>query len=352
MWNTLDMADNENTTTGTVVASVSGVSGRLLLNRPKALNSLDTPMVDAIAAALEKWRDDGAVQQIIVTSDHPKAFCAGGDVRTIREQQLAGEVAAADEFFHREYEMNAAIAEYPKPYVAIIDGIAMGGGLGVSLHGSHRIVTEKASSAMPEMAIGFVPDVGITWFSQHVDTAEGKPNPALARFSGLTGHRLTAADMLYAGWATHFVASADIPALLERADADGIAAALAEFAKDPAEAGESWLAAHAPRITEVFSHDTWAGIDAALDDGEFADLLAPAAPTSLVAAAELYAANAHVDLRTALANEERIGSHLRHHPDFAEGVRAVLVDKDRDPHFTVASTADVDAAALRDMLQR
>lgn len=335
----------------TVIVTTEGVSGRLLLNRPKALNSLDTEMVDLIAEALERWRDDDAVRQVIITSGHPTAFCAGGDVRTVREQILEGDHASGDEFFRREYDMNHAMAEYPKPYVAVIDGIAMGGGLGASMHGSHRIVTERASAAMPEMAIGFVPDVGITWFSQHVEGHGGRPDPGLARFIGLTGYRLTAADMLWAGWATHFVPSDDVPALLEAADVEGIDAALERFAADPADAGEPGLAAIAERASAVFGADSWMDIAAGLDEGEFADLLAPASPTSLVAAAELYTANVGVDLRAALDNEAAVGALMRRRRDFDEGVRAVLKDKTRDAAWEIPDAADVDPEPFREALR-
>ncbi|MBV7295673.1 enoyl-CoA hydratase/isomerase family protein [Corynebacterium sp. TAE3-ERU12] len=343
----------------TLISHVNGLSGRLRLNRPQALNSLHTEMVHAIADAVETWRCDDNVSQVIIDSGHPKAFCAGGDVRAIRELQLADDYAAADRFFADEYRMNAAIAEFPKPYIAIIDGIAMGGGLGISLHGSHRVVTERASAAMPEMAIGFIPDVGITYTTQRLVTAEAAPAPEIARFVGLTGYRLSAADMLWAGWATHFVPSAKLADFGERADVDGIDAAIEAFAADPAEAGESELARLWPHIRDVFNRDTWAEIDATLDDRhthpsivrQCNELLRSAAPTSLVAAAELYRANAEdIDLREALANEERLGHLVRRHPNFAEGVRAVLVDKTRNPHFDPHTTDSVDPQPYREVL--
>ena len=347
--------------TDSVIKDVSGRTGRLTLNRPKALNSLDLPMVRHVREALAEWRDDDAVEQVVVVSEHPKAFCAGGDVRQVRDAQMAGDSEAGDAFFSEEYEMNAEIAEFPKPYVAVIDGIAMGGGLGVSLHGSHRVVTERASAAMPEMAIGFVPDVGISWFSQHVDTAAGHPEPAIARFLGLTGYRLDAADLLWSGWATHFVPQDSLENFLRAVDADGIDAALGEFAADPAEAGESKLASVAPCARQVFGHDTWREIENALDGGACSseerrvinDLLRSASPTSLVAGTELYAANAAegVDLRAGLRNEYAIGRILRHDPNFAEGVRAVLVDKDRNPRWQPAETGDVDATPYREAVQ-
>lgn len=347
--------------TDSVIKNVSGRTGRLTLNRPKALNSLDLPMVRLIREGLDAWRDDDAVEQVVVVSEHPKAFCAGGDVRQVREAQLAGGTAAGDEFFVEEYEMNAEIAEYPKPYVAVIDGIAMGGGLGVSLHGSHRVVTERASAAMPEMAIGFVPDVGISWFSQRVATAAGHPEPAIARFLGLSGHRLDAADLLWSGWATHFVPHDSLEGFLRAVDADGIDAALDEFAADPAGAGESTLAWLAPCVREVFGFDTWREISAALEGGTcsgeerqvIGELLASASPASLVAGAELYAANAAegVDLRAGLRNEFALGRILRADPNFAEGVRAVLVDKDRNPSWHPATTGDVDPTPYREAVR-
>ncbi|MFD5869186.1 enoyl-CoA hydratase/isomerase family protein [Corynebacterium sp. NPDC060344] len=348
--------------TESVIKDVSGRTGRLTLNRPKALNSLDLGMVRHVREALDAWRDDDAVEQVVVVSEHPKAFCAGGDVRQVRDAQIAGNSAEGDEFFSEEYEMNAEIAEFPKPYVAVIDGIAMGGGLGVSLHGSHRVVTERASAAMPEMAIGFVPDVGISWFSQHVEAASGRPEPAVARFLGLTGYRLNAADLLWAGWATHFVPQDSLENFLRAVDADGIEAALGEFAEDPAAAGESNLAAFAPCARQIFGFDTWREIENALDGGKCSgeerrvinDLLRSASPTSLVAGAELYAANAAegVDLRTGLRNEYAVGRILRLAPNFAEGVRAVLVDKDRNAQWQPQTTGEVDPTPYREALEK
>jgi enoyl-CoA hydratase len=357
------------TTDVKVVREVSGRSGHLRLNRPKALNSLDVDMVADIVEGLDAWLNDDAVDQIVISSSHPKAFCAGGDVRAVRQAVLDGVPEEGEKFFRDEYEMNAKIAEFAKtkPYVAIIDGIAMGGGLGVSMHGSHRIVTERASAAMPEMAIGFVPDVGITYFSQHVSTKLGGPSPAVARFAGLTGYRLTAADMLWAGWATHAVPSEKLADFVAAVDADGIDSALVAYAVDPDSAqgrellGEPQLAEWHDCIEACFNADSWAEIDRALGEADesgsclpatvetFRELLAPANPESLVAAVELYVANAAADvtLRDALANEMKMGAYMRTHPNFAEGVRAVLVDKDRDSTFDPATVAEVDVEEIR-----
>lgn len=339
-----------------VITSIGKRGGDLLLNRPKTLNSLDLDMVRIIHSALDSWRDDDAIEHVVVRSDHPKAFCAGGDVRTVRQAILDGNPEHGEIFFTEEYEMNAAIAEFSqvKPYVAVIDGIAMGGGLGVSMHGSHRIVTERTSAAMPEMAIGFIPDVGITHFSQHVPTRAGKASPAIARFAGLTGYRLSAADMLWAGWATHLVPSADLESFLAALDDDGLDAALEKFSVDPVSdagqelIGESALAAQAGCIEECFSGSTWLEIEAKLDEktaggggcsrvqiNEFNALLRSASAASLVAAMEVYEANvgAEITLRQALDNEMKVGELMRRNRNFAEGVRAVLVDKDRNARF-------------------
>lgn len=355
----------------TVVHKVCGRSGHLRLNRPKALNSLNSEMVAEIVRALRAWHDDDSVDHVVISSDHPKAFCAGGDVRAVRQAILDGVPEQGERFFRAEYEMNALIAEFAqeKPYVAIIDGIAMGGGLGISMHGSHRIVTERASASMPEMAIGFVPDVGITHFSQNVRTALGRPSTAVARFAGLTGYRLKAADMLWAGWATHIVPSAKLTDFVEALNSDGVDCAVAEFALDPdsAEAtaliGRPQLPQWLDCIEACFSADTWAEMENALANArradssvsqncapttveEFRALLAPANPESLVAAASLYAANANGTLRHALANELSLGAYMRQRPNFIEGVRAVLVDKDRCATFAPIESAEVNAAEI------
>ena len=356
-----------------VLREVHGQSGHLRLNRPKALNSLDLDMVTEVVEGLRAWRDDDSVNHIVVSSGHPKAFCAGGDVRAVRQAVLDGVPEQGEKFFRDEYEMNAMIAEFAqsKPYIAIIDGIAMGGGLGVSMHGSHRIVTERASASMPEMAIGFIPDVGITHFSQHVNTRLGGPSSAIARFTGLTGYRLTAADMLWSGWATHAVPSAQLDEFVAALDRDGIDSALAEYALDvdSAEArdllGDPQLAEWSDCIEACFGADTWAEIERALNEAAeagscasstvetFRDLLAPANPESLVAAVELYAANsAHeVTLQEALDREMKLGAYMRQHPNFAEGVRAVLVDKDRDATFKPATVQEVDVEEIRQHLR-
>ncbi|MBN9644741.1 enoyl-CoA hydratase/isomerase family protein [Corynebacterium mendelii] len=339
-----------------VYAFARNSTGVLALNRPKALNSLNHEMVEIITGALEQWRDDDSVHRVVIYSTSGKAFCAGGDVRMSREAALAGNHAPADQFFTEEYELNDLLANFPKPVVAVIDGIVMGGGLGISMHGSHRVITEKALAAMPEMAIGFCPDVGATWMFPRMSSEQSAPSKALAQFLCLTGYRMNAADMLYTGLATDFVATGDAEAFTDMLIAESLDEAL-EFYSGPRPTG-SRLKAMRDDIEACFDFDHFADIEAALADHpnrEFcqmvADLFAPANPTSLVATAELIAANCTVtSIRKALDNEFTMGARLRRDANFVEGVRAVLVDKDRSPHFDPATTGAVDAAAYADLV--
>ncbi|MDA8250273.1 MAG: enoyl-CoA hydratase/isomerase family protein, partial [Rhodospirillales bacterium] len=189
-----------------VIATRVGRIGRLLLNRPKALNALDLPMIRALCAALAGWRDDPAVHAVVIDSASDRAFCAGGDIRAVRAHALAGEADEVERFFAEEYALNAMIAAFPKPYIALIDGICMGGGIGVSVHGQVRVATEHAVFAMPETAIGFFPDIGATYVLPRLPGA-------LGLYLGLTGERMAGADAVHAGLATHFVPRERLPAL-------------------------------------------------------------------------------------------------------------------------------------------
>lgn len=336
---------------------VRETTGVVELNRPRALNSLNPEMIAELSQALEEWRTDEEITQILVFSNSERGFCAGGDVRFARDRILAGEESAVDTFFRDEYAMNQLIAEYPKPYVALIDGVVMGGGLGISLHGSHRVITEKAFAAMPEMAIGYFTDVGVAYAAQRMVGELGRPSPALAAFIGLSGYRLSPADMIWSGLATHVIASKSLQDFMDAMIARGIEAALKE--NEVAVAGQSDLAAFIGEIEEVFGQPGWAGIQQALDEqanDEFGELirelLAGANPTSLVATAELFTACRSADsLGQALAREVVLGEALRREPNFLEGVRAVLVDKDRNASFTPATTAEVPVEKYRDLVR-
>ena len=338
-----------------VVVSVAGRTGVLTLNRPKALNSLNREMIDIIAQALERWRDDADIDAVLIHSQHPKAFCAGGDVRAARENLAAGNTAGVDEFFVQEYALNAAISEYPKPYIAVIDGVVMGGGLGISAHGSVRVVTDKAFASMPEMAIGYVTDVGIGYAAQRMVGERGVASPQLAKFWALTGYRMYAADMLWSGVATHI--TDDAAAFTDAVVTHGFEVALAEHTR-PAEqalAQPAPLAQWAEAIDDAFAPDTWPEIEARLAQypelaEEVSGLMAKASPTAVVAALKLLALELDApDIRAALAYEEAVGRYLRDYPDFSEGVRAVLVDKTQDAEFvppTLDRIDEVDGAAL------
>ncbi len=293
-------------------------------------------MIELITQALQAWRDDDAVEQVLVMTTNPKAFCAGGDVRAARDGILAGRPEDVDHFFAQEYDLNALIATYPKPYIAVIDGVAMGGGLGISAHGSHRIVTSRAFESMPEMAIGYVTDVGIAYMSQRV------MSPALAKFWAVTGYRMYAPDLLYTGLATGFVEdpAAYIEAVIEkgienvpqRTDVPG-PAPLEEFAEDIEAAfvpGATWdeiLAACSPRLRGLVEELTMA-----------------ASPLAIEAALQLFDYEEQcATIGEALAAEKRLGAYMVRQPDFAEGVRAVLVDKTKDATFAPAEDIDRDA---------
>ncbi|MFC6146184.1 3-hydroxyisobutyryl-CoA hydrolase [Corynebacterium nasicanis] len=330
-----------------VIVSVRHHTGVLELNRPQALNSLNHEMIRIITDALEQWREDPEIHQVLIVSTSPKAFCAGGDVRSAREGILAGDHTEVDQFLSDEYAMDNLIGTYPKPYIAVWDGIVMGGGLGVSSHGSHRVTTEKAWASMPEMAIGYITDVGISWSSQRWPHS----SLAIGAFIGLTGYRMTAADMLHLGLATHFVDdaadfAADVIGL-------GIDAALGEHAISTD--APSQIAEWRPDIEATFGAGSWADIDAALDahpDREFVgtvrELMKNGSPSARIAAAELYVANRDAPtLRAGLDNEERLGELVRRQPDFVEGIRAVLVDKTQDAQWTAPHDPEEYRAVLR-----
>ncbi len=322
MWNT----DCMNAPVATSVVEKTGI---ITLDRPKALNSLSGEMIDLIAAALDAWRGDEGIEQVVIQSSG-KHFCAGGDVRAAREGVLGGDAEGVDDFFEREYALNLAIDRYPKPYIALVGGVDMGGGLGISAHGSHFVVAEGAFASMPEMNIGFATDVGMSWKLQNLP---GHPSLGLGTFLALTGYRMSADDMLATGLATHKVAS--LEGLAERIAREGIGV-LGELALAP---GESELEKLYGPVDEVFV-GPWAEIRGRL--GEYPELAAlteeltaHASPSALVASAELMRANSACDLEGALRNERALGAVLMREPDFAEGVRAVLVDKSRDASFAL-----------------
>ncbi len=329
----------------TVVATREGAAGTILMNRPKALNALDHGMILALGAALAAARDDPAVALVILEGAGGRAFCAGGDVRAIRAAAVARDMATIDSFFGDEYALNRAIADFPKPWVSLIDGVCMGGGIGVSVHGSHRVVTEHALLAMPETGIGLFPDVGTSF------TLPRLPG-AIGMWLALTGARLQGAAAVEAGLATHFVPRAALPALR---------AAL--VAGDPgvidraSVAPVGPIAALRPAIDRCFGQQDVPAVLAALAAEGTAwardqiAILARMSPTSLCVTHELLARGAGLDLAGCLAMERALTRRITIHPDFIEGVRAVLVDKDNAPRWTPASVAAIDPGAIRALFE-
>ncbi len=323
--------------TESVVATRQGRIGHILLNRPKALNALDLPMLGAITAALQRWADDPAVHAVVVEGAGDRAFCAGGDIRAIRTLAMAGERAEVERFFADEYALNAMIAEYPKPYVSLIDGICMGGGIGVSVHGQIRVASEAAMFAMPETAIAMFPDVGATYMLPRLPGA-------LGMYLGLTGARLQGADAVHAGIATHFVPRPAIGTLRQAIAQDGVAAIAPQAQVLPPFS----LAPHRSRIDHCFGADSVAETLSRLDsDGgawamETLATLRAMSPSAVVWSFELIRRGARQTLRECLAMELRATRGVTAHADFAEGVRAMVVDKDRKPKFAPARIEEVD----------
>jgi enoyl-CoA hydratase len=330
----------------TVLATVSGGIGRLVLNRPRALNALDRGMIDAISAALTAWAGDPAVRLVTIEGAGGRAFCAGGDVRAVRALVQEGRMAEIEAFFVAEYAVNRMIAEYPKPYVALIDGISMGGGMGVSIHGSHRVVTEHATMAMPETAIGLFPDIGATFFLPRLPGATGM-------YLALTGARVSPGDAIHSGLATHFVPRAALESLKAGLVREGIAAVAHHAAPPP----ESLLAAERAAIDRCFAEGSVAGILAALEaEGTpwakaTLATLAAMSPTSLCVSFAAVRRGASMSLAECLAMELRLTRGTTRHPDFSEGVRAQVVDKTRDPRWSPATVAEVDPADVEALFE-
>jgi enoyl-CoA hydratase len=331
-----------------------GGVGTVLLNRPHALNAFTLGMYRQFEPALRGWAADAEVHTVLVEGAGERAFCAGGDVRAVYEagKGISGDPDFTSAFFAEEYRIIRFLHHYPRPYIAIIDGITMGGGAGVSVNGAYRVATEKTMFAMPETGIGLFPDVGATRF---LNLCPGH----VGRYLGLTGARLGAADALYCGFATHFVPRQRIAELVEaltntewRAGRERaqVAALLARFAADP---GPPPLATKRAVIDRCFGHER---VEAILDalEGETADpdwaretraSLLPKSPTSLRITLRQLVLGRGFDLEDALQLEYRMTQHVMAAHDFYEGVRVALVDKDQKPRWRPASLAGIDDAA-------
>jgi enoyl-CoA hydratase len=330
-----------------VVSRIEGRAGIILLNRPRALNALDQGMIDSLAEAASRFAADPAIDLVVLEGAGGRAFCAGGDVRAIRSAALAGDTATIERFFSAEYGLNRMIAEFPKPWISLIDGVCMGGGIGVSVHGSHRIVTEHALLAMPETAIALFPDVG----TSHVLPRLPGRGGAMGKWLALTGARLQGAEAVEAGLATHHVLRERLPALRE-ALLTGDPAVVTRFA---AAVPPGRVEAERAAVERWFAPDDMPSIMALLtaEDSDWARaqlaVLHRMSPTSLCVTLELLRRGATMNLRDCLAMELALTRAVTRHPDFAEGVRAVLVDKDNAPRWSPSSLGAVDPAAIRAM---
>jgi enoyl-CoA hydratase/carnithine racemase len=303
-----------------------GRAGLITLNRPAALNALTLPMIRAIQVALDAHLADPAVQVIVIRSASAKAFCAGGDMRRIRELSLAGAFDEIASFFREEYALNLAINRCAKPFVALIDGIAMGGGLGLSIHGRHRVVTEHASLAMPETAIGFIPDVGASHFLSQLD-------PAIGMWLALTGARISANEAFAVGLATQFTRREQLAALLA-ALGDAAAGTIDEVLRRFAEEVDTGTALEALQQRAAgFDAPTLDAVLAAWRAASGAQALAAFSPAALAQTFELLRVAKGKSLAGCLALEFEQSMIAARHADFIEGARAVLVDKDRQPRW-------------------
>jgi enoyl-CoA hydratase len=327
-----------------VLFEIVGKSGVITLNRPEALNALTLTMVRLIKPMLAEWAEDDAVENIVIEGAGEKGFCAGGDIRALHDWGKAGAPEATG-FYREEYQLNRTIKTYPKPYIALIDGITMGGGVGVSVHGAHRVATEKTMFAMPETGIGLLPDVGGTYFL-----------PRLAGETGawlvLTGARLRGADSYVAGVATHYTPSENIAALKAAlAEGGDIETALAAHHTDPEGAS---LPQQQADIDRLFSGDSVAEIQAALaaDGSEWAQKQAAAiaskSPTSAAVALRQMRDGVKADFDECMRIEMRAVTRIMAQADFYEGVRATILEKDGAPNWTPQQDIDAIFAPLGD----
>ena len=331
---------------------VVGSAGRILLDRPTALNALSHDMIRALIARLNRWRDDRAVTHLVIASSTSRAFCAGGDIRFAREVILAGQHAAADQFFRDEYLGDLAVAEFGKPVIALADGLVMGGGAGLACHASHFVVTEATRFAMPESGIGLFPDAGASLFF-------GRCSRPVARLLGMSGHIINGADCRLLGFATAMVPSADIAALQEallRVDASELDGLISEYSSD---FGPPSLAAHRSRIDHIFADglSPEAIRDRAVDlarlypDDRFVGAVAVALSERCPMSIKVFCrimdmARDFTQPAEALALEFQLAMRMIRRHDFVEGIRAVVVDKDQSPKWQPDRLEAIDAAML------
>jgi enoyl-CoA hydratase len=325
--------------TDELIVRREGAAGFLSLNRPKAIHALTAGMVEAMSAALLAWRDDDSVKAVIIDHSEGRGFCSGGDINLLRNSVLNDSGETGRQFFYREYQLNHLLFTYPKPVVAFMDGITMGGGVGISQPAAFRVATENTRFAMPETGIGLFPDVGGGWYLSRLP---GR----LGQFLGLTGARLDGAECLWAGLATHYLPADQLAEAKERIvhghDVAQVLAALSVTSPEPRIAG------NAQAITRHFASDRFEDIIASLgaDDSEWAakelaTLRTKSPQTCKVGLRQLAEAEWLDTFAANMVLEYRIASRVLVLPDFAEGVRAVIVDKDNAPKWNPATPEGV-----------
>ncbi|MFZ1178373.1 MAG: enoyl-CoA hydratase/isomerase family protein [Mycobacterium sp.] len=328
-----------------VLTRIDGSVGLITLNRPKAINSLNQQMVDALSAVLTRWEHDDAVSAVVLSGAGERGLCAGGDVIAVYHSARTDGVEAR-RFWRDEYRLNGQVGRFGKPYVALMDGIVMGGGVGVSAHANTRVVTDTSKIAMPEVGIGFIPDVGGTFL---LSRAPG----ALGLHAALTGAPFSGADAIAMGFADHYVPHSDLDAFTAAIVADGVDSALAKHAIEPP---PSELAAQRRWIDECYAGATVEDIVASLrahqGNGagpaqDAANLIATRSPIALSVALEAVRRAAKLEtLEDVLVQDYRVSSASARSHDLVEGIRAQLVDKDRNPRWSPATLAGVTAAEV------
>lgn len=322
-----------------ILTRVDGVAGRISLNRPSALHALNLDMVHAMTAALLGWRNDPSVQTIVIDHAEGRGFCAGGDIAFLRKSALNDGGAAGRKFFHDEYQLNHLLFTYPKPVVAFMDGITMGGGVGISQPARFRVATENTRLAMPETGIGLFPDVGGGWYLSRMPGRIGA-------FLALTGARLDGAECFAVGLATHYLPSAALADAKARiAAGEQVGAVLDNMV---VELPPARILSNRADIDRLFASDRLEDIFAALEanDGEWATkelatLRTKSPQTCKVALRQLATSAGLSDFAANMTMEYRIASRVLTRPDFAEGVRAVIVDKDNAPQWNPATAEGV-----------
>jgi enoyl-CoA hydratase len=326
-----------------VFCYIEGVAGIITLNRPRALNALNLSMVRQMRSVLDTWEEDAAVQRVIIEGAGGKAFCAGGDIRFMRQKVLDGDTEHAFTFWREEYQLNSRIKRYTKPFIALLDGIVMGGGAGVSLHGSHRIGSEKIVFAMPETGIGFFPDVGVSY-----DLARLKGY--IGEWLALTGERLHLPDAFHLGLVTHTAASENFSALREALiKGDPIEPQLKAFATTVQPAS---FTSHVEIINACFGaphlHDILERLYTHANKNTFAaqtaSHLRTRCPLSLAIALEQVRRARTLSFEEVLMMDYRLATRMGLEPDFHEGVRAVVIDKGTTPqwHISLEDVRDSD----------